>query len=99
MDPVQTPMPQGDQQNMLLGVMSYLGPLVIISFILGKDNPFVKFHVKQGLVLLVIEVAVWLIASFMWEFWMIWQLVNLGVFVTRHTKKSGFRQLVSPWRM
>jgi uncharacterized membrane protein len=67
----------------LFGVLSYLGPLVIVSYIASKDDPFVKFHIKQGLVLLCIEVLGWLLMSgmFMYSFWMIYKLVHLAVIV------------------
>lgn len=36
----------------LLAVLSYLHVLAIIPFVASKDKPFVRFHVKQGIVLL-----------------------------------------------
>ena len=48
-------------QNMLMGILAYLGILVIIPFLIAKDDPFVKFHIKQGLVLVVIETVMWFI--------------------------------------
>jgi len=38
----------GVESNVLMGILSYLGPLVIISYLTSKDNPFVKFHIKQA---------------------------------------------------
>ena len=39
----------------LFAVLSYLGPLVIISLLAGgKEDSFTKFHIKQGLVLFTI---------------------------------------------
>jgi len=40
--------------------LSYFGILVIIPILLQKDNPYTKYHVKQGLMLL--------IASIIWSF-------------------------------
>lgn len=37
----------------LMAVLAYLGILIIIPAIFAKDRPFVKFHLKQGLVLLI----------------------------------------------
>ena len=34
-----------------MAVLSYIGPLVIVSYIVANNDPFVKFHIKQGLVL------------------------------------------------
>lgn len=76
-----TPAPSGDNTNMLMGILAYLGPLVIVSYITAKDKPFVKFHIKQGLVLLVIEVAVWIVGMMMWQLWMILNLINVAALV------------------
>ena len=72
---------QTQQKNTVMAVLSYLGPLVIVSYLTAKDDPFVKFHIKQGLVVLVIEVAVMVLGSFMFSLWMILNLVNLGTFI------------------
>jgi uncharacterized membrane protein len=48
--------PQGDSTN-LMAIISYLSILVIIPLLSdAKNDPFVKFHIKQGLVLLICEV-------------------------------------------
>ena len=70
-----------EQKNTLMGVLAYLGPLVIVSYAMAKDDPFVKFHIKQGLVLLVIEIIAGLLASVMWQFFFILQLINLGTLI------------------
>ncbi len=41
----------GDEK--LLGILSYLGILVLIPLLLKSDSAFVKAHVKQGLALLI----------------------------------------------
>jgi len=65
-------------KNTAMAVLSYLGPLVIVSFFIAKDDPFVKFHVKQGLILFVIELAVWILgAFFLFPFIMLWMLLRL----------------------
>jgi uncharacterized membrane protein len=73
MDPAHNQTPQGEAQQTntpvhnatLMGILAYLGPLVFIPFILAKDVPFVKFHIKQGLVLFVLEAVIWLFVEFM----------------------------------
>jgi uncharacterized membrane protein len=75
--------PQGvtvaPNKNVAMGVLAYLGPLVIVSYLVAKDDPFVKFHIKQGLVLLVLDVAVWFIGSFTWRLWFILGWVNFAI--------------------
>lgn len=70
-----------DNNNVIMGVLAYLGPLVAVSYFIAKDNPFVKFHIKQGLVLFVIEVAVWFVGMMLWQLWMLLNLINLAVLI------------------
>src|SRR3989344_7584827 len=68
-------------QKTVMGILAYLGPLVIISYLTSKDDLFVKFHIKQGLVLLSIEVIIWFLGMVFWPLWILLNLVNLGVLV------------------
>ncbi len=46
------------KKNTGMGVLCYLSILVLIPLLSeAKNDPFVKFHIKQGLVLFVAEVA------------------------------------------
>ncbi|MES2215790.1 MAG: hypothetical protein V4481_00655 [Patescibacteria group bacterium] len=72
---------QAVDNHTILGVLSYLGPLVIVSYLMGKDIPFIKFHAKQGLVLFGIEIIVWILGSVSFSFWMILNIVNLATLV------------------
>jgi uncharacterized membrane protein len=66
----------------LMGVLSYLGPLVIIPYLSSKDNQFVKFHVKQGLVLFCLHIILWVLTPmFFWQMWSLLRLINLTLFV------------------
>jgi len=67
--------------NTLMGILSYIGPLVIISYLAAKDDPFVKFHIRQGLVLLVIEVVVWILGMILWPLWFLLNVINIVVLV------------------
>lgn len=46
------------KKKRLLAALSYLGIFIIIPYLVDKENPFVKFHIKQGLVLFIINLAV-----------------------------------------
>jgi len=48
---------EGESKN-AIALFSYLGILLVIPLLVDKDNPFVKFHVKQGLVLLIAAVII-----------------------------------------
>ena len=71
----------GPHKNVLMAILAYLGPLVLVSYIVAKTDPFVKFHIQQGLVLFVIEVVVWLIGMFLWQLWELLNLIDLAVLV------------------
>ena len=44
----------GVDRNRLIAALSYLGVLVVLPlFFVDKDDPFVKFHARQGLVILI----------------------------------------------
>ncbi|MBY0533507.1 MAG: hypothetical protein K2P31_00890 [Rickettsiaceae bacterium] len=65
-----------------IAIFAYLGPLVIIPYLTSKDNSFVKFHIKQGLVLISIEIICWLLMSmFFWTMWPLISLVKLLTFI------------------
>ena len=49
----------------LMIVLSYLGPLAFIPFLVEKDDPEVQWHARHGIVLLVAEIA---IAAALWVF-------------------------------
>jgi uncharacterized membrane protein len=68
-------------KNVPMGVLAYLGPLVIVSFLTAKDDPFVKFHIKQWLVLVVIEAVVLLLWMPLIFLWPLLYLINLAIII------------------
>jgi len=70
---------QKSDNSTLMAVLSYIGPLVIIPYVTAKDNPFVKFHIKQGVVLFVIEVLLWVAGSIFIPLIMFIWIAQLGV--------------------
>ena len=60
-------------ENKLLAVLCYLGILVLIPLLVKKDSPFIQFHAKQGIVLLIGWVVSW--------FPILGWLLGIGVFV------------------
>ncbi len=51
-------------RDMIMSILCYLGPLVLIPFLMKEDSPNVSFHIKQGLVLFGAEVIFWLLIPF-----------------------------------
>lgn len=68
---------EGKTDNKLMAILSYIGPLVIVSYMTAKDDDFVKFHAKQGLVVFGLEVIIMFAGSMLYGFWMIMNLLNL----------------------
>lgn len=52
----------GVEEDKVMGLLCYLGILVLVPILLKKDSEFVKFHIQQGLALLVVGI-IW---SFVW---------------------------------
>lgn len=69
------------EKNTFMAILSYIGPLVIIPFLTAKDDPFVYFHIRQGLMLFIAEVALWFLMATFWFLFPIWQIINLVIFV------------------
>lgn len=78
--PPQTP---GDNNNQadqtLMGILAYLGILIVIPFFTeSKNNPFVKFHIKQGLVLLIAEIIATVLVAIPFFGWFLSPLIWLA---------------------
>jgi uncharacterized membrane protein len=71
------------EQDTVMGILCYLGPLVIIPYMTALDNSFVKFHVKQGIILFGLEVIIYILGSmFLFSgFYQLIMLLNLGALI------------------
>lgn len=69
------------KNNKLMAVFSYLGILVFIPFFLSRNDPYVKFHIKQGFVLFGIELICMIFGSMAYSLWFLFQIVNFGVLI------------------
>jgi uncharacterized membrane protein len=66
----------------VMAVFAYLGPLVIVSYLVEKSDTFVKYHIKQGLVLLAISIILWILSgAFMFGLYNLIRILNLCVLV------------------
>ena len=95
--PNQTPSSTPATGGSMMAIFAYLGILIIIPFLTGsKDDPFVKFHIKQGLVLIicfvvgmivaVIPVLGWILAPFIALFNLV--MIVLGIINVVSNKQS-----------
>lgn len=62
--------PQSSSSNTGMAIFAYLGPLILVPFLTdAKNDPFVKFHLKQGLVLIIVSIGWGILRSFMPDFY------------------------------
>lgn len=79
--PVTSNTPEQNKST-LFSALCYVGPLIIVSYALAKDDPKVKYHIKQGLVLIVIEAIVWVLGMvFGYAFSPVIQIANLATII------------------
>lgn len=72
---LEEPKKEGD--NKLMGILSYIGVLCLIPLLTKKDDEFVFFHAKQGLVLFIAEVITAFVAAIPFIGWVIAPLASL----------------------
>jgi uncharacterized membrane protein len=65
-------------EQTIMASLSYLSILVLIPLLTKKDDPFVKYHIKQGLVLLAPELIIYVVSGVFLFMWPIWSILNLG---------------------
>jgi len=67
----------------ILAALSYLGPLIVIPFLVAKDDPLVNFHIRQGLIVFLITAVMWVIFNFIRIYWLhqIIEILEFGVLI------------------
>jgi uncharacterized membrane protein len=72
-----------DNNSTLMGILCYLGILVIIPYLVAKENTFVNFHIKQGVVISAIWIVLYIAREMIipWRLWGIVGVLNLGLLV------------------
>lgn len=78
---------QKKQESNLMAILSYFGLLFLIPMLVVKDDSFVQFHAKQGLVLFLFEAATaifaavpilgWLGAPILYIFWIVLSIIGI----------------------
>lgn len=82
----QTPEPVNEtkfsfDQKSLIAAASYVGPLIIIPFLTAKEDPFTQFHIKQGILVFVPGLVIWLLSGYMFWFFPVIMIINLALLV------------------
>lgn len=68
--------------NRGVAVLAYIGILVIVPLIIGKDSPFARFHSNQGLVLLILEIICGIIGGVITGVFSVIHLGFIGSIIT-----------------
>ena len=79
--------PKKVEDDKLMGILSYIGILCLIPLLTKKDDEFVFFHAKQGLVLFIAEVITtfvavipilgWIIAPIAGLIWFLLSIIGI----------------------
>jgi uncharacterized membrane protein len=70
-----------NSQKTFMGILAYLGILAIIPYLAAKEDPFIKFHIKQGLVLLTLEIIVWILTVIFPPLSMLFWIIKVALLV------------------
>jgi len=55
--------PKDAEDNKIMGVLAYLGILVLVPIFAAKESPFARFHANQGLILLIAYIALYIVVA------------------------------------
>nr|WP_296266020.1 zinc-ribbon domain-containing protein [uncultured Merdimonas sp.] len=73
--------PEDVRQNKAMGVLSYIGVLVLVPLLAGnKQSEYVRFHLNQGAVLFIISAVVNILDEHGFFGVSLFHLVNFGIF-------------------
>jgi len=76
--PAEHSHPVDKKKGNVMAIFAYLWVLIIIPFLTdAKSDPFVKFHLKQGLMLIILEVVAWFIETIPFIGWMLGWILSL----------------------
>ena len=78
---------QDAEDNKLMALLSYLGPLAFVPYFVAKQSPFAQFHAVRGLNLFLLEAVYGVAMSamdilpHMWYFWILAVVGILSIFI------------------
>ncbi len=59
--PIETADVRDAEEHKGLAAIAYLGPLVFVALLLGRQSPFARYHLNQGLVLAITWLVFWVV--------------------------------------
>lgn len=68
-------------QSLFMGILCYLGILIIVPLLISRHNSFVNFHLKQGFALVICEAVLWFAMKMFWPLMPLIGILQLIVFV------------------
>ena len=55
--------PKDAEDNKIMGILAYLGILVLVPIFAAKESPFARYHANQGLILLIATFAIYFVVA------------------------------------
>lgn len=80
----EAPKPGADkdvEENKAVAAIGYLWILCFVPLFAKKDSPFAQFHGKQGFLLFVISIALWIVGWFPVIGWIVWFLGQIAIII------------------
>ncbi|MFH1894503.1 MAG: hypothetical protein ABH813_01205 [Patescibacteria group bacterium] len=65
------------QEANIMALISYIGPLCLVPFLKKEQDEFVKFHMKQGMVIFACELITWIVVAILPLLWTLGNLVGI----------------------
>lgn len=59
--PIETADERDVAENKAIAAIAYLGPLVFVALLLGRQSPYARYHLNQGLVLAITWGVCWVV--------------------------------------
>ena len=90
--------PAGNQSENVYAILSYLWILCLIPILMKKDDEFVRFHARQGLMLFIVEVGFGIIGIIPLLGWLVY---ILGILVCGIISLIGIVQVLmgNKWKI
>lgn len=73
--------PKDVEENKIIAALGYLGFLCLLPLLLKKDSPFAQHHGKQGLVLLIAWLILWIVNVIPFVGQVLWALGSIGILI------------------
>jgi uncharacterized membrane protein len=77
--------PKDAEDNKIMGILAYLGILVLVPILAAKESPFARFHANQGLVLCIAAIAAYIAALILGAIFALVSLTFLAIFGLLYT--------------